>query len=237
MSDARPLHQPPLLTQHGQAPPAHFAGHLQVVGHGDQQGPLIGVARAGERIDLEYRPARMIGVDRVAVVHHAFEHREGPDPHVPSLAAEWQPMGDDGEIDVSHMGRELVAAVDAALVPWLVSCVTSRSAGLQAAAEQAGEVARSHVVPRLAELLDRDIDDQATTPLAILRAAVAHPTAVLRSAGVPPAPRDRHAIEQFPDDTYDLVPASFADLGPAVAEAGLRWGAAKAFEHKRRHRG
>jgi hypothetical protein len=88
------------------------------------------------------------------------------------------------------------------------------------------------------ELLAADIDEQRTTPLAILRgAALRYPTSVLHAAGVPPVVRDRAAEELFPDDLYDLVPASFADLDPSLADAGLRWGAAKAFEHKRRHGG
>ena len=66
-------------------------------------------------------------------------------------------------------------------------------------------------------------------------AAVRYPTAVLEAAGVPPVVRDEAAEELFPDDRYDLIPASFADLGADLAEVGLYWGAAKAFEHKRRH--
>ena len=51
----------------------------------------------------------------------------------------------------------------------------------------------------------------------------------------PPVLRDPAAEELFPDDIYDLVPASFADVAPDLADLGLYWGAAKAFEHKRRH--
>jgi hypothetical protein len=47
--------------------------------------------------------------------------------------------------------------------------------------------------------------------------------------------RDAFEQERFPDDVYGLMPASFADFGPEVGEAGLAWGAAKAWEHKRRH--
>jgi hypothetical protein len=53
---------------------------------------------------------------------------------------------------------------------------------------------------------------------------------------VPAIERDRQAEAQFPDDDYDLTPASFADLDPALHEPGLRWGAAKAHVHLRRHR-
>jgi hypothetical protein len=62
----------------------------------------------------------------------------------------------------------------------------------------------------------------------VLRAAVRHPTAVLAEAGVPEVVRDRFAEETFPADVYDLSPAAFADIDPALAEPGLVWGAAKA---------
>ena len=35
---------------------------------------------------------------------------------------------------------------------------------------------------------------------------------------------------------YDLAPANFADVDPALAEPGLLWGAAKAHVHLARHR-
>jgi hypothetical protein len=86
-------------------------------------------------------------------------------------------------------------------------------------------------------LLEADIDDQQTTPLALIRAsAVRYPTEVLRHAGVPPVARDEFAVSVFPGDTYELAPASFADLDPELADAGIAWGAAKAFTHKQRHR-
>ncbi len=85
-------------------------------------------------------------------------------------------------------------------------------------------------------LLEADIDDQRTTPLALLRTAVRYPTEVLWAAGVPAGARDRFVEEAFPDDIYGLSPASFAEVDPGLADVGISWGAAKAFEHKRRHR-
>ncbi len=84
-------------------------------------------------------------------------------------------------------------------------------------------------------LLKADIDDQRTTPLALLRTAVRYPTEVLRAAGVPPVERDPIQTRLLPDDLYDLSPASFADVDPALAEPGMVWGAAKALAHRRRH--
>ncbi|RMH87250.1 MAG: class I SAM-dependent methyltransferase [Actinomyces sp.] len=39
----------------------------------------------------------------------------------------------------------------------------------------------------------------------------------------------------LPDDVHALGPATFAELGPEVAEAAVVWGAAKAHLHRRRH--
>jgi hypothetical protein len=105
----------------------------------------------------------------------------------------------------------------------------------RAAASAAGEQAALEVGPPLRRLLEQDVDDQRVNPLAIVRSAVRYPTEVLRVAGVPPVVRDDFAEDRFPDDVYDLTPAAFADLDPALHELGLRWGGAKAFVHKRRH--
>jgi hypothetical protein len=104
------------------------------------------------------------------------------------------------------------------------------------AAQAAGQAAQTEVGGAIRDLLEADIDEQRTTPLALLRGAVHYPTEVLRKAGVPPVARDRFTQEVFPDDDYDLSPASLADIDPALTELGIMWGAAKAFEHKRRHR-
>ena len=85
-------------------------------------------------------------------------------------------------------------------------------------------------------LLALDIDEQRTTPLSLLRGAVRYPTEVLRAAGVPRVVRDEAQERLFPDDDYDLAPASFADVSPDLADVGLAWGAAKAFTHLQRRR-
>jgi hypothetical protein len=138
----------------------------------------------------------------------------------------------------------LADGVDAALPGWversvarlMVSWAGSVAPGVASAATVAGARARADVMPRLRVLLAADIDDQATTPLAIVREAVRYPSEVLAAAGVPPVRRDEFAIQAFPEDNYDLTPATFGDLDPALVEVGIAWGAAKAFEHKRRHR-
>jgi hypothetical protein len=106
------------------------------------------------------------------------------------------------------------------------------------AAEIAGAAARAgdDAGPRVRALLATDVDEQAGNPLAILRSVVAYPTAVLRAAGARPVPRDEFAERNFPDDVYDLSPAAFADVDPALHEPGLVWGAAKAHVHLARRR-
>ena len=102
----------------------------------------------------------------------------------------------------------------------------ARAAGLRAAEEVGAEVRA---------LLEADIDDQRTTPLTLLRSAVRYPTAVLRATGVPDVERDPIQVRLLPDDPYDLSPAMFADVDPALAGPGMVWGAAKALAHRRRH--
>jgi hypothetical protein len=104
-----------------------------------------------------------------------------------------------------------------------------------AAAAAAGRQAQAETGDEVRSLLEADIDDQRGTPLTLLRRAVRYPTAVLRTAGVPPVERDRFATAAFPDDDYDLCPGSWADVDPELTDLGITWSAAKAFEHKRRH--
>lgn len=117
------------------------------------------------------------------------------------------------------------------LTAWAGTVPPSVAAAGCAAAQRA----RDEVLPRLRTLLAADIDDQWTTPLAMVRDAVRYPSEVLAAAGVPPVQRDGFAVRAFPDDAYNLTPARLADLDPGLADAGIAWGAAKAFEHKRRH--
>lgn len=107
---------------------------------------------------------------------------------------------------------------------------------LRSAATRAGERCRDEVGPALRQLLRTDVDQQRTSPLALLRSAVVHPTGVLEAAGVAPLPRDEFDARAFPDDVYGLSPVSFADVDPSLTEPGLRWGAAKAHVHLARRR-
>ncbi|HUS61710.1 MAG TPA: hypothetical protein VMY34_05905 [Acidimicrobiales bacterium] len=142
----------------------------------------------------------------------------------------------------------LADAIVAAIPGWVVECVAAIAGAWETAggelpeemvsrATAAGRDAQIGVGRELAVLFAADVDDQRTTPLAIVRDATRYATAVLRDAGVPPIERSAFDEERFPDDPYGLTPASLADLDESLGSLGLAWGAAKAFEHKQRHRG
>jgi len=99
---------------------------------------------------------------------------------------------------------------------------------LRVAVARAGTEARDAVEAELGALLARDVDDQRANPLSVLRAASRFPTAVLQEAGAAPARRDEFLRLRFPDDVYDLSPATWRDVDPALHEPGIVWGAWKA---------
>lgn len=133
---------------------------------------------------------------------------------------------------LAAVATALADAVEAALPAWVERAVASRvpilAGTVRAAAADAGRRAVADLGPELRTLLAADVDDQRANPLALLRRAVRYPTEVLRDAGVEPVGRDDFAERAFPDDVYDLTPATWADLDPDLHEPGLLWGAAKA---------
>lgn len=147
--------------------------------------------------------------------------------------------GPDDPADATALARYAAALGDgvaAALPSWVERVVAERHTAwsgsvppeVVAAARAAGAEAAEGVGGRVRALLARDVDDQPTGPLALVRGAVPYPTEVLRAAGVPPVARDEVARRLHPDDAYDLSPATFSDVDPALHEPGLTWGAAKA---------
>lgn len=138
----------------------------------------------------------------------------------------------------------LADAVDVVLPRWVERSVTRivvawtgepPAVAVAEAARDAGRRAVAEVGAEVRALLAADVDAQWTTPLSLLRSAVRYPTQVLEEAGVPPVERDPIQERLLPTDIYDLSPASFADVDPALAEPGMVWGAAKALAHRRRH--
>lgn len=143
---------------------------------------------------------------------------------------------------LEEVAESLVAALDAHLEPWLVRVGAARlpaGAGAAAVEDLARAASRSAVlaVTELRHLVGLDVDEQRTTPLSVVRSAVAEVTAVLAAHGAVAPERDAWSVERFPDDVYDLAPATLADIDPSVGDAAVAWGAAKAWEHRRRHAG
>ena len=135
--------------------------------------------------------------------------------------------------DLEAIAGRLATEVERALGPW----VRRRLDGLDPAdVEHVVAAVERVVLPDLRAALERDVDTPGPSPLAIVRRAVGPVTEALRAAGAQPLARDRQQVELFPDDVYDVVPASFADLSPAAGEAGIAWGAARAFVHLERRR-
>ncbi|HEX6395322.1 MAG TPA: hypothetical protein VFZ97_17950 [Acidimicrobiales bacterium] len=146
---------------------------------------------------------------------------------------------------LSEYAQALADGIEGDLPGWVVRCVErvmvawsgSFSDELARASRVVGERAAADVGGEVRRLLTADIDEQWTTPLELVRSAVRYPTALLAELGVPAVERDKFSVSRFPQDVYALVPASLADVDPDLAEPGIIWGAAKAFEHKRRHSG
>lgn len=128
------------------------------------------------------------------------------------------------------VNSELLDALRAALPRW----VDRVAPGVDAAP------ILSAVLPEVEALLALDIDEQRTTPLAVVRdVAVPLLTAALASARRPlvdAASRDPFLAERFPDDVYGIAPAGWADIDESLVGPGIAWGATKAHLHRVRHR-
>jgi len=152
------------------------------------------------------------------------------------MTAGMQPDNPDDPGDaatLAELAMALADAVEAALPGWVERSVERRApvpdAQLRAAAAEAGRRAAAEVGAEMRALLATDVDGQRVNPLALLRGAVRYPTDVLRAAGVAPVTdRDEFAERSFPDDVYDLAPATWGDVDPSLHERGIVWGAAKA---------
>lgn len=146
-------------------------------------------------------------------------------------------LADDEAMLAAH-ALALAEAVDEVLGGWIRWSIADRAPQLATSqdAEAAVTVGAREIASELRTLLAHDIADQTEAPLQVLRRGVRFATAVLAEADVAPVPRDDFAQRSFPDDVYNLAPASFADVHPSLHEPGLVWGAAKAHVHLRRRR-
>ena len=137
---------------------------------------------------------------------------------------------------MAQYGAELVAAVDAAIKPWL----QQRSSELLKSEPPEDIINTIDLVAveahrLLVELTTADIDQPLSGPLERIRRAVAPLTEALDAAEARRPTRDSFDAEMRPDDVFDLGPMAFTDLSEAVHAAGITWGAAKAYLHQQRH--
>ena len=153
------------------------------------------------------------------------------------------PVAAADEERLAAIADELADRVEEVVPGWIEGLVLTRvrecgdvSAEAAAEAVVAAEAASAEVGPRMRRLLETDIDDQAANPLELLRRATRHAHDALARIGVPSVVRDDFARRSFPNDAYDLMPATWSDIHPDLHEIGLTWGAAKAFVHKARRR-
>lgn len=146
------------------------------------------------------------------------------------------PPDPDAEL-LAACGESLLEAARAGVPDWVRRTLGAHltEAGIDPSSEDwvrrvedAAAATTDEVLTRLAELMGRDIDDQRSTPLQILRDATAHANRVLESAGVAPVVRDEWERRSFPEDIYRLAPAALSDVDESLHEPGLLWGAAKA---------
>ncbi len=141
------------------------------------------------------------------------------------------------EPDLAIHTDALLAALDDALAPWFVAAWRSRCAEPADPPADATRAFHDATMSEVRTLLVLDIDAQPTGPLDVIRRnAIGGLTPLLGALGVPRPQRDEMDERINPTDVYAVAPASWAEFGPEVAEAGIGWGAAKAFVHLRRHR-
>ena len=154
------------------------------------------------------------------------------------MADDTTPTLADDEAKLAEYSANLIEAFDSVALPWLQGLVDRRAPGMGSLPPVVTTLrdGAQNTIAELRELLELDIDDQRVGPLSVLRSAVRYPTRVLADAGVAKVDRDDFAVQSFPDDVYDLTPASFGAVDPQLNEPGLVWGAAKAHVHLRRRR-
>jgi len=126
-----------------------------------------------------------------------------------------------------HAAGWLLRAVTHILDAWGRLDTAAYVAAL-AHARDAGLIAAERVTGELAAFFAADVEDQRTTPLAIVRSLRVEATSVLMAAGVPPVERDPYDERAFPDDIYGIVPKDLGELGDEDLGAALiAWGLGK----------
>jgi len=147
------------------------------------------------------------------------------------------------EAKLRQIADELTDRLTEALPSWLEDIALQRveEGGLpvdETLRRRIGDCARvvcEELSPRVRSVITADVDLAAGSPLAVLRDGLGPMDVLLDELGLPAPARDRMATEIFPGDTYDLGPASFADIHRDLRDVGIAWGAARAHVHRQRH--
>ena len=129
-------------------------------------------------------------------------------------------------------GEQLREAVASSFDAWLRSRLVQVSELDINLLEENIERISEDVDRRLVELINADVDAPLSGPLERIRTAVEALGPALLALDVPAPTRDPFDVRIRPDDHYGLGPVSFADLGDEVHQAGIAWGAAKAYLHR-----
>ena len=136
------------------------------------------------------------------------------------------------EVDIDELSDKLRRCIVAAVPGWMTR-MSAAVLGSQSIALRADEIAhmadeaRQFVDLRLSELFAADVDQQRTTPLSILRDSVRYPNALLATQGATAFAAAGGSHFSQSEDPFHLMPASLADFGDEVHQAGLLWGAGK----------
>lgn len=144
---------------------------------------------------------------------------------------------DDGTA-FAEVGESLRVELIRALPEWVRTTVMARLA-TEPDAEQLEAVIAGivdSVNTRMRRLVSADIDEPLSGPLEIVRQSAVPLTTLLVELGAEARARDPYASGARPEDVFDIGPMSFLEFDEAVQDAGIRWGAAKAYVHMRRRR-
>ena len=149
-------------------------------------------------------------------------------------------MADD--VQLPEPAADLLAVATRVSAPWLRRGIVRAASSGGADATEWDDL--DHVVTEavtdllaaLERLLATDVDEQRDNPLSLFRRATAAPTALLKARGVPAPRLDRFAADHFPDDPYQLGPATWNDIDDEMQTPGLTWGAWKAITVLQRRR-
>ena len=161
---------------------------------------------------------------------------DGNDSRVGSSGEQPVTTTSDDEQAYIDYGEQLREAVADSIRPWLREQLQGRfGIDPDLLADEIAAVA-TDTDARLEELVHADVDTPLSGPLERIRGAVEQLNPRLAELGAVPPTRDPFDVRIRPNDIFALGPVAFFDLGDRVHEAGITWGAAKAYLHQARRK-